>query len=241
MNVLPGGSLIIAWQVKSRPVLVVGGGDVACGRVSSLLSADAVVTVVAPALPNDDLRAYIESHPTITYINITVTQDSIKDLLSGPDGPLYSMVLTAIDAPDISRAIHAECKRVGIPVNIADVPPLCDFYFASTIRRGPLQVAVSTGGSAPRLARRIRLDIERGVDSLGDIEKAIENTAVLRAKLRVLTDNKPELHKTDQEKIRSRMQWMSRVCDSLSYTQLAQLKESLMDTMVSAYPNDPIM
>lgn len=248
MNVQPGGSLIVAWQAKDKPALVVGGGDVARGRVNALLDAGAVVTVVAPALTNPDLAAYIQSRPpNLTYVNKAVSTDgtndslSIDDLLATEKTAGYSLVLTAIDNPAVSRAIHAACKKIGIPVNVADVPPLCDFYFASAIRRGPLQVAVSTGGSAPRLARRIRIDVEESIDALGSIETAIEKVGVLRAKLRVLTDaeENKHLHETDQAKIKNRMKWMSAVCDGWSYAQLADLDEDSMDRLVAKYPDPP--
>lgn len=246
MNVQPGGSLIIAWQVKGKPALVVGAGDVALGRVNNLLDADALVTVVASDLTNPDLKEFIESKPeNLTFIQKSVSRDSSgsasispEELLINPETnePKYSIVLTAINTPGVSQQIHEVCKKYGIPVNVADVPPLCDFYFASAIRRGPLQVAVSTNGSAPRLARNIRSDIEKSVDSLGKIEQAIEQVGVLRSKLREYTDSHPEFHSSDQEKIRSRMKWVSAVCDGLSYDELASLEPQDMDKLIEKYP-----
>lgn len=250
MNIQPGGSLIIAWQAKDKPALVVGAGDVACGRVNNLLNADAIVTIVAPTLTNDSLSTYVKSNPpNLTYIQKQVVVPGSKTeshfeslspeqllLDENTNIPKFSIVLTAINTPGVSESIHKVCKQYGIPVNVADVPPLCDFYFASTIRKGPLQVAVSTGGSAPRLARRIRLDIEHSIDSLGQVENAIEKMGILRAKLRIHTDNNPNLHKTDQEKIRNRMKWMSAVCDSWSYSQLATMDEETMEKLVAQYP-----
>lgn len=278
MNIQPGGSLFVAWQIKSKPVLVVGAGDVAQGRVENLLDADAIVTIVAPEIANRELRQFLESEPksvTFEKNRVTLGEDgdkkdsksedqeeeeveltsklsnthissipsiSPKDLLIDPktNKPKYSMVLTAINAPGVSEAIYKVCAQYNIPANVADVPPLCDFYFASTIRRGPLQVAVSTNGSAPRLARNIRADVEHSLDSLGDIEQAIEKVGILRAKLKVYTDNHPELHKTQQEKIKMRMKWMSEVCDNWSYPDLACLDERLMDRLIEKYPSPPL-
>ncbi|KAF5129150.1 hypothetical protein DV495_002575 [Geotrichum candidum] len=258
MNSQPGGSLIIAFQVKNKPVLVIGGGDVAMGRVNALLSADAVVTLVAPALTNPDLAAYValqQEDPdlsTLTYIPKTVTvapgassADSVtvQDLVLDPatGRPRYSLVLTAVNTTGISEEVYRLCSvQHNIPVNVADVPPMCDFYFASMIRRGPLQVAVSTGGSAPRLARRIRLAIERSVDELGGVDRAIENVSQLRQALRTGNASASTADKATEEErlstIKARMRWMSQICDAWSFEQLGQIDQDDIRVLVDSYP-----
>lgn len=258
MNPQPGGSLIIAFQVKNKPVLVIGGGDVAMGRVNALLSADAVVTLVAPALTNPDLAAYValqQEDPdlsTLTYIPKTVTvapgassADSVtvQDLVLDPatGRPRYSLVLTAVNTTGISEEVYRMCSvQHNIPVNVADVPPMCDFYFASMIRRGPLQVAVSTGGSAPRLARRIRLAIERSVDELGGVDRAIENVSQLRQALRTGNASASTADKATEEErlstIKARMRWMSQICDAWSFEQLGQIDQDDIRVLVDSYP-----
>ncbi|CDO56754.1 hypothetical protein DV451_000415 [Geotrichum candidum] len=258
MNPQPGGSLIIAFQVKNKPVLVIGGGDVAMGRVNALLSADAVVTLVAPALTNPDLAAYValqQEDPdlsTLTYIPKTVTvapgassADSVtvQDLVLDPatGRPRYSLVLTAVNTTGISEEVYRLCSvQHNIPVNVADVPPMCDFYFASMIRRGPLQVAVSTGGSAPRLARRIRLAIERSVDELGGVDRAIENVSQLRQALRTGNASASTADKATEEErlstIKARMRWMSQICDAWSFEQLGQIDQDDIRVLVDSYP-----
>lgn len=258
MNPQPGGSLIIAFQVKNKPVLVIGGGDVAMGRVNALLSADAVVTLVAPALTNPDLAAYValqQEDPdlsTLTYIPKTVTvapgassADSVtvQDLVLDPatGRPRYSLVLTAVNTTGISEEVYRLCSvQHNIPVNVADVPPMCDFYFASMIRRGPLQVAVSTGGSAPRLARRIRLAIERSVDELGGVDRAIENVSQLRQALRTGNASASTADKATEEErlstIKARMRWMSQICDAWSFEQLGQIDQDDICVLVDSYP-----
>ena len=258
MNPQPGGSLIIAFQVKNKPVLVIGGGDVAMGRVNALLSADAVVTLVAPALTNPDLAAYValqQEDPdlsTLTYIPKPVTvapgassADSVtvQDLVLDPatGRPRYSLVLTAVNTTGISEEVYRLCSvQHNIPVNVADVPPMCDFYFASMIRRGPLQVAVSTGGSAPRLARRIRLAIERSVDELGGVDRAIENVSQLRQALRTGNASASTADKATEEErlstIKARMRWMSQICDAWSFEQLGQIDQDDIRVLVDSYP-----
>lgn len=259
MDPQPGASLIIAFQIKSKHVLVIGGGDVAMGRVNALLSADAVVTLVAPELTNSALRDYVkiqQEEPDLSnliFIQKTVVAEkseatgadcvAVEDLVLDQNHKCkFSLVLTAINTnTGVSEKVYNLCSvQNNVPVNVADVPPMCDFYFASMIRRGPLQVAVSTGGSAPRLARRIRLAIERSVDDLGAVDKAIENISRLRQALR--TGNvTASLGKaaTQEERvaiIKARMKWMSQVCDAWSIDEMAQIDDDDVQFLVASYP-----
>merc|ERR1712000_453248 len=92
------------------------------------------------------------------------------------------MVLTAINNSTISSNIAKECRKRNIPVNVADVPELCDFYFMSEHRDGPLQIGISTNGNGPALAIRIRKHIQSNLPE--DSGKAIEKIGNLRKKLR---------------------------------------------------------
>lgn len=94
------------------------------------------------------------------------------------------MVLTAVDDPVASTEIYTLCKQKRIPVNVADVPPECDFYFGSMHRDGPLQVMVSTNGKGPRLAHIIRRQIAEDLpENLGS---AIVRVGEFRKKLRAV-------------------------------------------------------
>lgn len=109
------------------------------------------------------------------------------------------MLLVAIDDPEASTAIWKLAKERKIPVNIADVPPECDFYFGSTYRNGPLQIMVSTNGRGPRMASTLRKTITADLPPyIGD---AIDNVGRLRAKLRLVAPGKTK------EWIDKRMKW----------------------------------
>lgn len=263
MNPQPGGSLLVAFQVKNKHALVLGGGDVAMGRVNALLSADSAVTIVAPELTNAALKEYIALQmedpdlSMVRYIPKTVVPEytegsdrskevSVEDVLL--DGavagrPKYSLVLTALNtATGVNERVYALCSPTGynIPVNVADVPSMCDFYFASMIRRGPLQVAVSTGGSAPRLSRRIRMAIEQSVDDLGGVDQAIANISKLRQALRSAPAASTGGTLSQGEKvkvIKERMKWMSAVCDEWTFEEMAKLDEDEIKVLVDSYPN----
>lgn len=222
----PGGSLILAWQIRHKHVLVVGGGEVAAGRIVNLLNADARVTVVCPS---SGLNFEVSSR--IHLGQITHVDRVFLPLDLEPEKEV-AMVLTAIDDPEASTRIWKYCKKMKVPVNVADVPPECDFYFGSVHRDGPLQIMVSTNGNGPRLAARIRRDIA-GFLPRGTGE-SIERVGMLRRKLR----RKVPGGGTDD--IQRRMAWMSRVCDEWSGEELAVLSEREMDLLCEAFDDDEV-
>ena len=95
---LSGGSLLLAWQLKGKRVLIVGGGDVASGRIESVLVADALITLIAPRRGLHPLtKSFIDNSDRITYRDRGFA--GLSDL-SGID-----MVLTALDDVEKSREI----------------------------------------------------------------------------------------------------------------------------------------
>jgi precorrin-2 dehydrogenase / sirohydrochlorin ferrochelatase len=211
---LGGGSLLLAWQLKDKRVLIVGGGDVASGRIESVLVADAHITLVCPSSGLHPLTAkHLKSYPTrITHLD---REYHAHDDLAGAD-----MVLTAIDDVELSRAIAAECRARRVPVNAADIPPSCDFYFGSQIRDGPLQIMISTNGQSPKLANRIRRRIEGTIpEHAGD---AIERVGVLRSKLK---ERAPGVGGAVGKR---RMRWMIDVCNEWEMEELAALDDEMI-------------
>jgi len=135
-------------EMAGRRVLVVGGGNVAEGKVAGLLAAGADVTVVAPDL-TPTLRKQQEAG------------DFRHDARAYQDGELdgYEVCFVATDDGAVNAQVAAEGKRRGIWVNAADDPKYCDFILPSVVRQGDVVVAASTGGSSPALARRLREDL----------------------------------------------------------------------------------
>ncbi len=70
------------------------------------------------------------------------------------------LAFAATDRREVNAAVAREARERGIPINVADKPSEGDFALPSTLRRGRLQVAVSTGGASPTLAQRIRRELE---------------------------------------------------------------------------------
>ncbi len=137
----------------------------------------------------------------------------------------FDMVLTAIDDSELSRRICYMCRERRIPVNVADVPPECDFYFGSLIRRGPLQIMVSTGGQGPRIAAQTRQILERAIPL--ETGPAILKVGQLRAMLRKIAP--------DQKQGARRMRWMIDVCDSWTLDQLAEMDEADMHKILAGW------
>lgn len=212
-----GASFIVAWQLKDKRVLVVGGGEVASGRIEAVLTADAFVTLIAP---RDGLhpttKFLIDKSNRITYLDRVFTGE---DDLIGID-----VVLTAIDDVEWSQRICTMCRERRIPINAADIPPSCDFYFGAQIREGPLQVMISTNGKGPKLANIIKKHIQRSLPP--NVDQAIENVGSLRAKLRQIAPG------VGGEVSKDRMQWVSRICSTWSLDDLAELDGRAIDEML---------
>ncbi len=144
MNFLP-----IFFDVKGKPCLLVGGGDIAARKVTLLHRAGAKVTVVAPHL----------GHEMSDYLEHGLVQHRAREF---QDSDLDGQVLVIAATDDRSLNLHVSelAKARNIPVNVVDNPKLCNFIIPSIIDRTPVQIAVSTGGASPVLARLIRSRLE---------------------------------------------------------------------------------
>ena len=136
-------------DLTDRPVLVVGGGPVAEGKVEGLLAAGANVTVVSPTV-TPRLAGWVAAGQ-IEYLPRPYQDGDVAG---------RRLALVATDDPAVSGAVAAEGRELGVWVNAADEPARCEFILPAVIRRGRLVVAVSTGGASPAAARAIREELE---------------------------------------------------------------------------------
>jgi siroheme synthase-like protein len=136
-------------DLTDRPVLVVGGGPVAEGKVEGLLAAGANVTVVSPTV-TPRLAGWVAAGQ-IEYLPRPYQDGDVAG---------RRLALVATDDPAVSGAVAAEGRELGVWVNTADEPARCEFILPAVIRRGRLVVAVSTGGASPAAARAIREELE---------------------------------------------------------------------------------
>ena len=139
-------------DLAGHDALLVGGGEVAAQKAGPLIEAGARLRVVAPDLV-DGLRARIEAGEA-SWEQRPVAPGDTRGA---------SVVVCATDQREVNRQVSEEARAAGIPVNVVDDPELCTFIVPSTVRRGPLQVSVSTGGRSPAFAKFMRRELERAV------------------------------------------------------------------------------
>lgn len=139
----------ISLDIDGKRCVVIGGGEVALRKVNTLLEHDAIVQVISPELCS-------ELEDWLAAGRIIVSKRSYAD------GDLAGafVVIAATDDADVNRRAAAEAEKLGVLVNVVDVPELSNFIVPSHLRRGDLSIAVSTGGASPALARRIRERLE---------------------------------------------------------------------------------
>jgi len=137
-------------KLEGRRVLVVGAGSVGEGKIESLLATGAAVRVVAPkATPR--VREWAREG----RIEWDAREYSAADFAGA------FLVIAATHSPALHDEIYAEAQSRGVLCNAVDEPERCDFYFPAIVRRGELQIAISTGGLSPALAQRLRKELEQ--------------------------------------------------------------------------------
>jgi precorrin-2 dehydrogenase/sirohydrochlorin ferrochelatase len=135
-------------KLANRPCVVVGAGNIAESKIESLLVAEARVMVIAPtALPR--VAAWADEG-ALTWHRRAYQAGDIAGAF---------LVVTATDVAAVNRGVYAEATAANILCNAVDDPPFCDYYFPSVVRRGELQIAISTAGESPALAQRLRKEI----------------------------------------------------------------------------------
>ncbi|MCX6616237.1 MAG: bifunctional precorrin-2 dehydrogenase/sirohydrochlorin ferrochelatase [Acidobacteria bacterium] len=136
-------------DVRGKRCLVVGGGGVAARKARALVAAGAMVRVVAPEISRELRRA--------AGLECRQARYSARQLRG------VWLVVAATDDPLVQQAVWRDAARRGLLCNVADVPARSNFMVPAVVRRGGLQIAVSTGGGSPALARRLRRELEKSV------------------------------------------------------------------------------
>lgn len=136
-------------DVRGRPCLVVGGGEVAARKAALLARAGARVSVVAPQL-GAGCEALAAGGRIAHRARVFRPQD-----LEGS-----AVVIAATDDEVVNREVAEAARARAIPVNVVDRPALCTFILPSIVERSPVTIAVSSGGASPVLARLLRARLE---------------------------------------------------------------------------------
>ncbi|CAK9438941.1 uncharacterized protein LODBEIA_P31650 [Lodderomyces beijingensis] len=265
MSKQASGSLLLAWQVKDKHCLVIGSGEVALSRINHLIVAQAKITVITgltkgvhPSIldlnkqgklyrliqrnydpAGNDLTMYEQTtsgngngNNKLNYKHVTPEDYShISRLVNDT----FACVCCCIDDYELSTKIYYQCKLLRLAVNIADKPPLCDFYFGSMINQDNLQIMISTNGKSPRLSKMIKDNIANEIVNI-DLNRAIENLALIRSRLR-----KQKLVDDDLVTIETRMNWIKTLTDFFTLKQWSVLtfKDSDADKIIGYFPEFP--
>lgn len=152
-------------KLAGRRCVVVGAGKIGEPKIQSLLTAEAEVTVIAP-----DATPVVEAWAHSQTISWHRRAFEAADL----DGA--TLVIAATPSPEVNESVFLEAQRRGILCNSVDDPEHCDFFYPAVVRRGDLQIAISTAGHSPALAQRLRSELEEQfgpeyaewVDALGE-------------------------------------------------------------------------
>lgn len=161
----------ISLDLREKPALLVGGGEVAFRKAKSLSRTGCRLTVVAREF-SPDFQDWLEQHP------FHVERRAYRN----GEASEYFLVISATDDPGVNKRVFEDAERAGRLINVVDQPALCNIYIPSRIERGDLQVAISTGGKCPAFARWLRRELEGAIpERYGQL---LERVAVIRTRLK---------------------------------------------------------
>ena len=189
-------------KLTGRPCVVIGAGHLAESKIASLRSAEARITVIGH-----------EANSVITELAASGEITLLKRRYKNGDLDNAFIVVAATNDPAVNRAVFAEATEKGVLCNSVDDPPFCDFYFPSIVRRGDLQIAISTAGNSPALAQQLRkelneqlpLDLGDWLADLGNLRREVVVAEPLNESRRLL------LHELAQRQVCSYDQCPSRL------------------------------
>ena len=137
-------------KLEGKRCLVVGAGKVGEPKIGGLIETGARVHVVALEA-SEAVHQWAEDGKITLEIRAFVSADLDRTFLA--------VVATA--SRELNSSIYREAQQCGILCNVVDVPEYCDFYYPAVVRRGDLQIAISTNGQSPSLAQKLRQQLER--------------------------------------------------------------------------------
>ena len=137
-------------DIEDRSVVIIGGGNVCARKAETMMKYGARVTVVSPEFTDE-----IEGWAKEGCLALKRKQYEEADLEGA------NLVIASTDHQNVNEQVAADCRRRRIPVNVVDVTPLCEFIVPAIIESGSIQIAVSTGGKSPAIARTLKEDLQR--------------------------------------------------------------------------------
>lgn len=160
-------------KLEQMHILIVGGGNVGLEKLEAVLknAPKTHITLVAPEI-RDEIVELAKTH-NITLVQRAYHEDDLHD---------KQLAIAGTDAPEVNAQVKTDGNARNLLVNVADTPPLCDFYLSSVVSKGDLKVAISTNGKSPTFAKRFREVLEEILPE--SIQETLDNLKVLRDRLK---------------------------------------------------------
>jgi precorrin-2 dehydrogenase / sirohydrochlorin ferrochelatase len=137
-------------KLAGRRCLVVGAGKVGEPKIGGLLDTGAHIRVIAREATNA-VREWARAGRISLELR-SFTPDDLDDTF---------LVVVATSSRSVNEFIYREAERRGVLCNVVDVPEYCDFFYPAVVKRGDLQIAISTTGQSPSLAQKLRQQLEK--------------------------------------------------------------------------------
>jgi precorrin-2 dehydrogenase/sirohydrochlorin ferrochelatase len=175
----------ILLKLKGKKCVVAGAGQIAAAKAAGLLRSGARVVVIGPQAA-DWIRSQAQAGRLIWR----------RRRFAAADVNHAFLAIAATNSNATNEAVFRACVERGVLCNVVDDPERCDFYYPAIVRRGPLQIAISTGGRSPALARRLRIELARQfgpeygawVEHVGKIRREILSQDLAEGERRRLLD-----------------------------------------------------
>jgi len=192
----------IVLRLQAKRCVVVGAGKIAAAKVAGLLRSRARLVVIAPhATPG------IQRHARAKKLKWLRREFRARDVAGA------FLVIAATDCSVTNEAVFRACTAQGVLCNVVDDPEHCDFFYPAVVRRGPLQIAISTEGRSPALAHRLRIELERQFGP--EYGAWIEHVGKMRKKIL-----------TDKQSAAKRRQLLEEIASYESYEQFLRRRRS---------------
>lgn len=161
-------------KLENLHTLIVGGGYVGLEKITAVLdnSPEATVTLVSPEIRQEILEIAI-SNERITLIKRKFEDEDLTE---------KDLVIVATNNKEENKRIKSVARAKHMLCNVADTPPLCDFYLSSVVRKGNLKVAISTNGMSPTMAKRLKEVLNEALPD--NLETAMEQLKAVRDMLK---------------------------------------------------------
>lgn len=190
-------------EIEKKKCLVVGGGKVALRKVETLLRYDAQVHVVSREIC-EEIRTLLPPENIYEGELLLLPEDTnegelLPECSCGPEWPLSdhftgaALVVAATGSREVNHRVAQFCRERRIPVNVADAPEECTFFFPAVVKKGDISIGVNTGGKSPAVSSQVRRDIEKAIPDY--YEAIADQLGALREYVKSHVEREPDRRK----------------------------------------------